>query len=496
MSLKKQPNGKYLLTVYLKSGGRMRLVAYSDRRASLRLEENIKVLDACIMSGERPDRELSLWLDGLPERFKQKLVKYNLVSKCQLEKNKSLEKHLDDFIAFLMQQESKGALQTKRIKLIKARLTRLFKECDFVSLVNITVVAVDNWISIKYKNGELSAKTLNHYLQNLKQFCKWLFDHNRLHDNLVSVLRPIRLNSANTQQRRALSENEISRLMQSTVESEEIYSGLNGIERSMVYQLALTTGLRHNEIRTLNRDDFDLDAGIVIVRDVNAKNDRTDILPLQRSLQDRLYKYFIDFPALPKAKAFAGMGTKGFAMLKKDLIVAGIAYENEYGKADFHALRHTFCSMLAKSGVLPQIAQRLMRHSDINLTMKAYTHILIEDKKEAIAVLPEINVFSDTYDSTATVGEELILNGVACRGGEKLANSADLNNISTGLYGQDVSEITKCVNHLDVYKPSVSHINSSVSDNGNICSNIDTNGGGGGNRTRVLQYHPKELLRV
>ena len=41
----------------------MRLVGYSDRRASLRLEENIKTLDACNVANERPDRELMDWLE-------------------------------------------------------------------------------------------------------------------------------------------------------------------------------------------------------------------------------------------------------------------------------------------------------------------------------------------------------------------------------------------------------------------------------------------------
>jgi integrase len=45
------------------------------------------------------------------------------------------------------------------------------------------------------------------------------------------------------------------------------------------------------------------------------------------------------------------------------------------GKLDFHSLRHTFGSLLASSGVHPKITQKLMRHSDINLTMNIYTHV-------------------------------------------------------------------------------------------------------------------------
>ncbi len=89
-------------------------------------------------------------------------------------------------------------------------------------------------------------------------------------------------------------------------------------------------------------------------------------------------------------------------MLKRDLEPAGIEYENEYGKADFHALRHTFCSLLARSGVQPQTAQRLMRHSDINLSMKHYTHILLDDKRMAVSSLPEINIKEEVAEATGT----------------------------------------------------------------------------------------------
>ncbi len=92
----------------------------------------------------------------------------------------------------------------------------------------------------------------------------------------------------------------------------------------------------------------------------------------------------------------------GAPMLKRDLEPAGIEYENEYGKADFHALRHTFCSLLARSGVQPQTAQRLMRHSDINLTMKHYTHILLDDKRMAVSSLPRINIEEKVAEATGT----------------------------------------------------------------------------------------------
>jgi acyl-CoA thioesterase I len=63
----------------------------------------------------------------------------------------------------------------------------------------------------------------------------------------------------------------------------------------------------------------------------------------------------------------------------------------EAGVADFHALRHTFGSNLARAGVAPKIAMDLMRHSDVNLTMRLYSHTLVADRGDALHVLPDPN---------------------------------------------------------------------------------------------------------
>jgi hypothetical protein len=56
-----------------------------------------------------------------------------------------------------------------------------------------------------------------------------------------------------------------------------------------------------------------------------------------------------------------------------DLEAAGIPYVNETGEyADFHSLRKTFATELAKAGVATRVAMELMRHSP-KLTTKIYT---------------------------------------------------------------------------------------------------------------------------
>jgi len=83
--------------------------------------------------------------------------------------------------------------------------------------------------------------------------------------------------------------------------------------------------------------------------------------------------------------------TKLAKMLRKDLEGAGIAYRDEHDcVVDFHALRHTYATNLARSGVHPKIAMDLLGHSDINLTMAYYAHTDVKERGACMDSLPKL----------------------------------------------------------------------------------------------------------
>jgi hypothetical protein len=78
-------------------------------------------------------------------------------------------------------------------------------------------------------------------------------------------------------------------------------------------------------------------------------------------------------------------------MLHGDLAAAGIPYRDVDNRvADFHSLRHSFVTMLSRSGVHPKTAQELARHSTIDLTMNVYTHARLSDLGAAVEGLPSL----------------------------------------------------------------------------------------------------------
>ena len=62
-----------------------------------------------------------------------------------------------------------------------------------------------------------------------------------------------------------------------------------------------------------------------------------------------------------------------------------LTYEDSDGQyLDFHALRVTFGTALARAGVRLQVAQRLMRHSTPVLTANVYTRLELHDLRGAV----------------------------------------------------------------------------------------------------------------
>src|SRR5205085_2192754 len=54
----------------------------------------------------------------------------------------------------------------------------------------------------------------------------------------------------------------------------------------------------------------------------------------------------------------------------------------------FHSLRHTTATLLARAKVHPSVAQKILRHADVETTLAIYTHVDgIDDMRAAVAKL-------------------------------------------------------------------------------------------------------------
>jgi integrase len=121
---------------------------------------------------------------------------------------------------------------------------------------------------------------------------------------------------------------------------------------------------------------------------------REDTIPLRPDVGASMQAHLSD--KLPAACAFdMPTSSRTTAMFGDDPADAGIPRCEAGVYVDFHSLRHTFISNLARGGVHPSVAQDLARHSDIRLTMNHYTHTVLEDRLTALERLPDLTTPTD-----------------------------------------------------------------------------------------------------
>lgn len=152
------------------------------------------------------------------------------------------------------------------------------------------------------------------------------------------------------------------------------------------------TGLRLAELSGIRVGDLVLPAeeGQAGLATFFAKAQKPQTVPLRPDLVAELNAWIKANALTPADKVFS-IPRQLVKILKKDLAHAGIAYRDAMGRtADVHSLRHTMATALSVAGVAPRMAQKLLRHSRIDLTMNTYTDAVQLDSAAGVAALPAL----------------------------------------------------------------------------------------------------------
>jgi len=314
------------------------------------------------------------------------LAQAGVVDKYAEHRKRPLIKHAEDFRASLI---NRGTTE-KHARLVHYRAKTTVEACRFVYIADISASRIQRYLAERRRGG-LSIRSSNFYLQAIKQFCRWLVADSRTGENPLEYLKAQNPKTDIRRSRRALSADELERLIEATAQSHK-HSGMTGKERVMLYTLAVSTGLRAGELASLTWQSFNLSDSepSVTVLAAYSKHRRDDVIPLRSDIAELFAQWQRELNARDESKVFCSFDSnKGAGTLRKDLEAAGIPYRDEAGRvADFHSLRHTFISNLSRSGVSPKVAQSLARHSTIGLTMDTYTHLSLYDERAALDKLP------------------------------------------------------------------------------------------------------------
>jgi integrase len=370
-----------------------RVVAFADKAASESLGRKLESLAAFRANNDPLPPELARWLDGVDDDLRAQLTTWGMIDTRASMASMALAAHVQDWHDDIVNRGKTAAHAT----LIKSRVLHLFTGCGFGRYADISESTVNTYLAkrralMPSPDGKasvpgISIRTANFYAKAAQQFCRWMIRNKRALDNPLAGTELGDPETDRRRVRRALSVDELGRLIASAQADKAIVNGATGAERAIIYRLASETGLRTNEIRTLTRESFDLDSEQpgVTVAVCNSKRRKQDVLPIRSELAAALRLHLAT--KLPGARAFRACRETA-KMIRHDMEAAGIAETTAAGVVDFHSLRGTFITNLARGGVHPKMAQRLARHSTIELTMNTYTKLATDELRPALDALP------------------------------------------------------------------------------------------------------------
>ena len=237
-----------------------------------------------------------------------------------------------------------------------------------------------------------SGKTVSNRVQNLRAMFLWCKKRKYLSENPLQELG--KFDTAPTFVRRAMTLEEYNMLMAGCAP-----------HRRLLYEVASCSGLREDELRKLEpRHLIRKKCAIRIERHID-KGKLERLQPIPAALMERLTDFVTSGEAkrlyeriyrnqgkrperkAPPANPLLYVPTNSATMLKKDLEAAGVPFETEEGRLDFHALRTAYINFLMDVGAAPKTTQSLARHATLEMTMNVYGRAREDNRREAVEAL-------------------------------------------------------------------------------------------------------------
>jgi len=216
----------------------------------------------------------------------------------------------------------------------------------------------------------LAGKTVSNIIEAMRSFCRWCVIRKYLGENPLENLAEI--DTTPQEEYRALTVEETHRLLQVAPEY-----------LRLLYIVAMVTGLRAGELRSLTRKHLDTVNIGLILDPAWTKNRKPGFQPLPKRLVEQLdtfstsgfvqslYEKFFRKFTCPK-DALLYVPSHAARELDKDLQAANIPKATKDGKVAFHALRTSFVTLTYEAGATHKEAQALARHSTPQLTANTY----------------------------------------------------------------------------------------------------------------------------
>ncbi|PUA33463.1 MAG: hypothetical protein B7O98_03340 [Zestosphaera tikiterensis] len=287
------------------------------------------------------------------------MVRFELPEAPEEVREESLWKALEVFLTYL---EGTGA-SPKTVKAYKHGIKDFIKFINKEKVKDLTPEDFNKWKLERLRSGFIKGSkdkrriqtTLHYYSLYVRSFLSWL----GIVKKAPAVARP-----------------KGKKVIQA-LSNEEIYKMLNAsrdILDLLILALMFETGLRAQELLSLNVEDINLSTKEILVKNAKFGEER---IVFFGSLSEKVLKEYLSRYGVNQGKliniSYNGLYKRLKTLAKK----AGV----DPAKVRPHILRHTFATEALRRGVNIIALQALLGHKDLKTT-QVYLHLLKEDLKK------------------------------------------------------------------------------------------------------------------
>lgn len=240
--------------------------------------------------------------------------------------------------------------------------------------MELSFKTIRSWV-VDMMEKDYSPRSVHRKLSSLRSYCKYLIRLGELENNPVeNVLKP-----------------KISKRVPSFVDEQGINQLLDeydfgddypGLRNKLIINLLYQTGIRRNELITLNLDSVDLVQSTI---KVVGKRDKERVIPVGSELEEEIRTYLDvriqQFPeSNEQALLLTDKGSRVYAQLIYRVVNRYLGFVTTLEKKSPHLLRHTFATHMLNEGADLNSIKELLGHANLSAT-QVYTHNTFEKLK-------------------------------------------------------------------------------------------------------------------
>lgn len=267
---------------------------------------------------------------------------------------------------FILDQRCRGnsAKTIEYYDLILRRFGAFADELQLTDVDQITLTVCKQFY-LSLREQALSSISIQSYIRGYRAYIEWLYESDLIDEDLCDRFR---LPKATHKVIDILTDSEIQRLLASF--DTAIYTGLRDYT---ICALMIDTGLRLNEVVTLQAKHVHLDDGYLIV---TGKGDKQRVVPFGSFTSITLRAYIDDKKSWcpPIAAFFVTVDGDPISDNTLKDVFRRLKERSGISRLHPHLLRHTFATKYLSNGGDIYTLQRILGHSTLDM-VKKYLHL-------------------------------------------------------------------------------------------------------------------------